>query len=127
MIPLHGWAPIPERHPDSRSASRESFGSDAMSDALEATLRRKGVWQRGERVGYVFLTSQGWDYYVDEYSDGEPQVGPDGIAYYALFGSVGDVTSASSRSPTCLTEAEAMERAERLVGPIEWLSRGAGR
>lgn len=97
-----------------------------MSDSPKGTLRRSGAWQRGDQSGYVFITCQDWDYYFDEYSDGEPDVGPDGLAYYALFGSVDDVASASSRSPTCLNEAEAIERAEALVGPIKWSSRGDG-
>lgn len=92
-----------------------------MSDAPKANLRRRGTWQRGEQSGYVFITCQDRDYYFDEYTDGEPDVGPDGLAYYALYGSVDDVEFASSRSPTCLTEAEAVERAEVLVGPIKWL------
>jgi hypothetical protein len=95
-----------------------------MSNAPKADLRRRGVWQRGEQSGYVFITSQDWDYYFDEYTDGEPDVGHDGKAYYVLYGSVDDVVSASSRSPTCRTEAEAVERAETLVGPIRWLLRG---
>jgi hypothetical protein len=98
-----------------------------MSDAPKANLCRRGVWQREEQSGYVFITYQDWDYYFDEYTDGEPDVGPDGLAYYALYGSVDDVGSASSRSPTCLTEDEAVERAEALVGPINWLSRNPGR
>lgn len=98
-----------------------------MSGTPKATLRRVGTWQRDDQLGYVFIASQGWDYYFDEYADGEPDVGPDGLAYYALYGSVDDVASASSRSPTCLTEAEAMERAEALVGPIKWAARGERR
>lgn len=92
-----------------------------MRDAHKASLRRRGVWQRWEQSGYVFITSQDWDYYYDEYSDDEPTVGPDGLAYYALYASLDNVSSASSRSPTCLTEAEAVDRAEALVGPIKWL------
>lgn len=95
-----------------------------MSNAPKTVLRRRGVWQRGEQSGYVFITSQDWDYYFDEYSEGEPDVGPDGLAYYVLYASTDDIASASSRSPTCLTEAEAVERAEALVGPIKWLLHG---
>lgn len=93
-----------------------------MSDVPKTVLRRTGVWRREGHSGYVFITCQDWDYYFDEYSEGEPDTGPDGMAYYVLYADVNDVGSASSRSPTCLTEAEAMERAEALVGPIRWLT-----
>ena len=81
---------------------------------------RCGTWQRGERSGFVFITSRSTDYYWDEYSEGPPDVGPDGLAYYALYSSADDRAQASSRSPTCASAADAMERAERLVGPVSW-------
>lgn len=92
-----------------------------MSDSLKVKLCRSGIWQREGLVGYVFITSQDWDYYFDEYTEGEPDLGPDGLAYYALYGSSDDVATATSRSPTCTTEAEAMQRAEELVGLVKWL------
>lgn len=94
-----------------------------MSGKSKAMLRRAGTWQRGDQLGYVFITSQDWDYYFDEYSDGQPDLGGDGLAYYAQYGNSDDVDHASSRSPTCLTEDEAVERAEALVGPIKWSRR----
>ena len=93
-----------------------------MNDSPKATLCRTGVWQRESLAGYVFITKQDWDYYFDDYTEGEAELGPDGFAYYALYGSSDAVTDATSRSPTCTTEAEAMQRAETLVGPVKWLT-----
>jgi hypothetical protein len=98
-----------------------------MSNGTTALMRRTGVWQRGIQSGYVFIISQDWDYYYDDYTDGDPDVGPDGLAYYVLYGSDEDIASASSRSPTCQTEFEAIERAEALVGPIKWSLLGESR
>lgn len=94
--------------------------SAASEDRRGQTLRR-GVWRRAGSDGFVFIVRQSWDFYHDEYTEGEPDLGPDGYAYYALFASQDDVNQSQSRSPTCLTESEAVERAERLSGPITWL------
>lgn len=82
-----------------------------------AKLISRGSW----RGGFVFIIRQSWDFYHDECTKGEPDLGPDGYAYYALYASQDDVTQSQSRSPTCLSEDEAVERAERLTGPITWL------
>lgn len=91
-----------------------------MTGAPRVVLKRVGSWSRGAEAGYVFVICQDWDYYHDEYTEGEADLGPDGLAYYALYGNSEDLGSASSRSPTCLTEQEAVARAEALVGPVEW-------
>lgn len=93
-----------------------------MNQLSKASLCRSGTWQRDDSGGYVFITRQNWDYYFDEYTEGEPDLGPDGLAYYALYGTDDDWMAATSRSPTCPTEADAMRRAELLVGPIKWLA-----
>lgn len=93
-----------------------------MSDASNARLCKSGTWLRQGSTGYVFITCQNWDYYFDEYTDGEPDLGPDGFAYYVLYGDSSDWMAARSRSPTCLTESEAVDRAEALVGPIKWFT-----
>jgi hypothetical protein len=92
--------------------------------SIEPTIRlcKTGVWRRDGKLGYVFITSQNWDYFFDDYTEGEPDLGPDGSAYYAMYGDSSDWKTATSRSPTCLTEQEAIQRAESLVGPIEWLT-----
>lgn len=87
---------------------------------MNEQVLRRGTWQRGERLGYVFITSRSTDYYWDEYTEGPPDVGPDGLAYYALYSWADDVEQALSRSPTCISAAHAGERAERLVGPVSW-------
>lgn len=91
-----------------------------MNGTSNIDLRREGTWLRDERIGYVFIISQNWDHYYDEYTEGEPDLGADGRAYYALYGDSSDWRSSNSRSPTCLTEDEAIKRAEALVGPIIW-------
>ncbi len=91
-----------------------------MIEDLNVRLRKSGTWRRDGGVGYVFITCQDWDYYFDEYTEGEPDLGPDGLAYYALYGDSPDWMASTSRSPTCLTESEAIDRAETLVGPVKW-------
>jgi len=91
-----------------------------MSVRPTAKLCRAGTWVSGGSVRYAFVTCQAWDYYFDEYTEGEADLGPDGLAYYALFGDGPDWQLATSRSPTCLTESEAAARAEALVGPVQW-------
>lgn len=92
-----------------------------MMNTSELKLCKSGTWQRDGQSGYVFITCQNWDYYFDEYTNGTPDIGPDGLAYYALFGTEDDWQAATSRSATCLTEADAIRNAEVLVGPIHWI------
>ena len=87
---------------------------------MDEQLHRCGTWRQSERSGYVFITSRKSDYYWDEYSEEPPDVGPDGLAYYALYGTSDDPALASSRSPTSASVADAMEIAARFVGPISW-------
>ena len=91
-----------------------------MTDIPSVIVCRLGRWRRGEQYRFVFITSESRDYFHDEYVEGEPDLGSDGRAYYARYSDSPELESATSRSPTCLTEVEAVERAEQLVGPIEW-------
>lgn len=91
-----------------------------MSDAQPVRVCRYGTWIQENQTKFAFITAQSWDYYHDEYSEGDPDIGPDGYAYYALYGDCLDLDQVRSRSPTCLSEAEAVSRAESLVGPINW-------
>jgi hypothetical protein len=91
-----------------------------MTDASKVTLLKKGTWQRAGQRGRVFIIRQDWDYYFDEYSAGEPDLDSEGFAYYAVYGLGDALDETTSRSPTCTTEAEAMDRAVALAGPIQW-------
>ena len=91
-----------------------------MIDTAKAVVLRSGTWQRAGQRGRVFVTRQNWDYYYDEYSAGEPDLDSQGFAYYSLYGLGASLDEATSRSPTCKTEAEAVRRADVLVGPIQW-------
>lgn len=91
-----------------------------MNRSLSGKLCKSGTWLRDGATGYVFIVCQDWDYYFDEYTEGEPDLGPDGLAYYAIYGNSSDWQAAGTRSPTCVSESEAISRAESLVGPIRW-------
>lgn len=91
-----------------------------MTDISSVIVCRVGRWRRGEQYGFVFVTSESRDCFHDEYVEWGPDLGSDGRAYYARYADFPELELATSRSPTCLTELEAVQRAERLVGPIEW-------
>jgi hypothetical protein len=91
-----------------------------MTEDRKVAIVKRGTWRRDDREGHVFVIRQNWDHYHDGYMEGDPDLGPDGFAYYALFGIDESLEAATSRSPTCLTESEAVARAERLIGPVEW-------
>jgi hypothetical protein len=73
----------------------------------------------------VWVVRQDWDYYHEDFYDEGPDLGPDGWAYYALFGTTAEVSDHSSRSPTCLSEAEAMQKADGAVPSLVWQDNGS--
>jgi hypothetical protein len=81
---------------------------------------RHGCWSSGEGQGHVWIIRQDWDFYYEEfYADG-PDLNEQGWAYYALYGIESDVDRHTSRSQTCLSESEAVERAESAFDYVEW-------
>jgi hypothetical protein len=83
-----------------------------MNSTRQVETIRVGRWASDGAQGYVWVVRQNWDYYHEEFYDEGPDLGPDGWAYYAVFGTKARMEEHSSRSPTCLSEAEAIQRAE---------------
>ena len=91
------------------------------SSSRRTEVIRAGRWTREGNSGHVWIVRQNWDYYHEAFFDEGPDLGEDGFAYYALYGVEPELSEHMTRSPTCLSEGEAVERANALVGNIEWL------
>jgi hypothetical protein len=87
----------------------------------QVQIVRHGRWKKGDRSGYVWIIRQNWDYFHEDFYDEGPDLNADGFAYYALYGTVPQVSEHTSRSPTCPSEADAAKRAETLLGEVDWL------
>ncbi len=83
-------------------------------------IARKGRWRSHGRTGYVWIIRQDWDYYHEEFYDEPPDLNEEGYAFYALYGTRADVAECESRSETCLSEAEAITKAEAMFEAIDW-------
>lgn len=93
-----------------------------MTTKPEANVTKKGTWHTSEKgIGYIWIVCQNWDYYHEEFYDEGPDLNQQGLAYYALYGLNPELEKHSSRSPTCLSEDEAISRARELLGEIQWL------
>ena len=91
------------------------------NDPGKFDVLRRGRWVTGEAHGYVWIVRQDWDYYHEEFYDEGPDLNDEGWAYYALYGTVSDIGRHSSRTHTCLSEAEAIEKAESSFESVEWV------
>jgi len=83
---------------------------------------RVGRWNNAERNGHVWIIRQDWDYFHEDFHDEGPDLNNEGFAYYVLYGAGPQLSEHTTRSPTCLSEAEAVKRAEALLGNVEWLN-----
>lgn len=81
---------------------------------------RRGRWSSAGSLGYVWIIRQDWDYYHEDFHDEGPDLSKEGWAYYALYGTDPDIAQHSSRSPTCLSESEAIKRAEAALVLLKW-------
>ena len=92
-----------------------------MSERVVEIIR-EGRWATGDARGYVWVIRQDWDYYHEDFYDEGPDLSDDGWAYYALYGTDAKMKNHSSRSQTCFSETEAVERAEAAFESITWNS-----
>jgi hypothetical protein len=83
-------------------------------------ILRHGRWSSGQSKGHVWIVRQGWDYYHEDFYDEGPDLNDQGWAYYALYGSEPEIGQHTSRSQTCFSEAEAVQRAESAFDSIAW-------
>lgn len=81
---------------------------------------RHGCWSSGAARGHVWIVRQDWDYYHEDFYDEGPDLNEEGWAYYALYGSKPVRDQHTSRSQTCLSEAEAAHRAESAFESLAW-------
>jgi hypothetical protein len=91
-----------------------------MSSNRKFEVLRKGRWVSGGVRGYVWIVRQDWDYFHEDFYDEGPDLSMEGWAYYALYGQTSLIEQHSSRSPTCLSEVEAADKAERSFDSLEW-------
>jgi hypothetical protein len=89
---------------------------------IQPQIVRHGRWKNADRNGHVWIIRQDWDYFHEDFYEEGPDLNDEGFAYYAVYGTVPEISEHASRSATCLSEAEAVERAEALLGEVEWLN-----
>lgn len=92
-----------------------------MTSDKQVQIIRHGRWKNSARNGHVWIIRQDWDYFHEDFYDEGPDLNDEGLAYYVLYGTVPQISEHTSRSPTCLSETEAVERAEALLSEVEWL------
>lgn len=83
-------------------------------------ILRSGRWTTGEAHGFVWLVRQDYDYYYDDLTEGEPDLGPDGWAYYLLYGHSMSLDQHDARSRTFASEAEALKHAREAFEDLRW-------
>jgi hypothetical protein len=91
-----------------------------MTDAGKFEVLRHGRWSSGDTHGHVWIIRQDWDYYHEQFYDEGPDLNEEGWAYYAVYGMEPDIAKHSSRTPTCLSDREAVEKAEASFESVEW-------
>lgn len=92
-----------------------------MTERTSFEIVRAGRWKREGGAGYVWIIRQDWDYYHEDFYRDGPDLNGEGHAYYVLYGDGPDVGQHNSRSPTCLSESDAVLRAESALRQVEWL------
>lgn len=83
-------------------------------------ILRQGTWFYGEQRQNVWLVRQDWDFYEEEFHEGGPDLGPDGFAYYLLYGLAAEFDPGLGRSRTFLSEEDALAQAPTLLSGVVW-------
>jgi hypothetical protein len=83
---------------------------------------REGTWMYDGSVSCrVRIVRRDWDYYHENaYDDDLPALSTDGWAYYAEFESPPASGTFGQPSRTCLSQAEAINLAEKTAKGIRW-------
>lgn len=91
-----------------------------MSEPVRVEVLRHGRWRSGDLSGHVWIVRQDWDYFHEDFFEDGPDLGADGWAYYALYGTENSIEAHSSRSQTCLSADEAVKEAESKLAELWW-------